>query len=499
MLKSIEDSPLYRIANPRSFAFFGASNNFMSMGSIMLSSLLGGGFEGPIYPVHPKEELVQGLKAYRSVKDLPVAPDLAVLVLPTDIVNRTLEECGRKGIRRAIVVSGGFKEVGDRGVDLEKEMVRVAQEYDIRLIGPNCLGVTNPHHKMNPTPFPYEGSPGFIGLVSQSGSFVTQMFDYLKHLGLGFSTAFSVGNQANIDLVDCLAYLGACPHTKVIALYVEGLKRGRAFVETARSIIPEKPIVALYVGGSESGRRAGFSHTGAMAGPDRLYDGIFRQSGVIRAASLIEMFDYCWVLGTQPLAKGGRVVIQTHSGGPGATAADACGRAGLEMPPLAPETAAKLSPYVPSTGSLNNPLDLTFNKNPMDFFGPIPKILLEDPNADMLLVYFLMPLMKMQAMMENFKMTPEKAKEVGVQMIDGGSQAFTDLLQTYRKPIVGYTWRNLDEEMPLALMSKGIPVFTGPERAAGALGALLRYPALRDKIVRSVQAEGAGAADAGSD
>ena len=165
-------------------------------------------YEGRIYPIHPEENQVRGLKAYRNVRELPEIPDLAIIVLPTRIVNQTMEECGQKGIKQAIVVSAGFKEVGGEGLDLEKELKMVAEKYNIRFLGPNCIGVANPHYKLNTTPFHYNGAPGFIGIASQSGSFVTQIFDYLKDLGLGFSKAFSVGNELNMDIVDCMAYLG---------------------------------------------------------------------------------------------------------------------------------------------------------------------------------------------------------------------------------------------------------------------------------------------------
>ena len=195
-------------------------------------------------------------------------------MLPTRLVPETLEACGKKGITQAIVVSGGFKEVGGEGIALEKKICAIADKYGIRFVGPNCIGVVNPHHRFNATYFPYQQAPGFIGMASQSGSFVTQMFDYLANSGLGYAAGISVGNEANVDLVDCLEYLGACPHTRVISLYIETIRRGRAFIDMARSIVPHKPIVAYYVGGSEGGKKATFSHTGALSGPDRLYDGV---------------------------------------------------------------------------------------------------------------------------------------------------------------------------------------------------------------------------------
>ena len=239
-------------------------------------------------------------------------------------------------------------------------------KYGIRFLGPNCLGIANPHLKLNPTPIQAEGPPGFVGLASQSGSFITQMFDYLHRNGMGFSAALSVGNEANIDIVDCLEYLGACPHTKVITLYIEGITRGEKFIETARAITAHKPIVALYVGGSEAGKNAGRSHTGSLSGPNEIYDGVFKQCGIIRAQTLAELFDYALALGTLPRPGGNRVIIQTHSGGPGATAADACGRAGLTLPSLSRETVEKLKPLIPKTASTANPVDMTFSKNPAE-------------------------------------------------------------------------------------------------------------------------------------
>jgi acetyl-CoA synthetase (ADP-forming) len=469
------------MANPKSIAFLGASNNISAMGTNLLMSVRSMGFEGTIYPVHPSEDEVQGLNAYRSVLDLPDVPDLAIVILPTGIVNRALEECGRKGIKHVIVVSGGFKEVGGEGINLENQLVEIARRYGIRVLGPNGIGVANPHWKLNTTFIPHEGPAGFIGLASQSGSFITQMFNYLSRFGLGFSSAFSLGNEADIDMVDCMEYLAACPHTKVIALYIEAIRRGREFVRTARSIAPQKPIVALYVGGTETGRRAAFSHTGAMAGPDELYNGIFRQAGVIRAYSVTELFDYCWALGALPRPRGHRVVIQTHSGGPGAAAADSCGRAGLELPYLSEETLEKLAPFVPHTGSVNNPVDLTFSKNPGDFFFNIPKVLVEEKNADMLLIYFMTPPQVIHRALKQMGLSGEDLINQSATLIDSQCESIGSLTEKTDKPCVGYTFRGLDEPAIRGLLERGVVVFPGAERAARALGALAQYARLRAK------------------
>ncbi len=489
MIESIKASPLYAIANPKSIALFGASNNASSMGTSLLDSVLDLGYEGEIFPIHLKENQVQRLKAYRTLTDLPKVPDLALIVLPTRLVSETMDACGRRGIKHAIVISGGFKEVGGNGVKLQNDLVAVAEKHGIRFLGPNCIGVANPRHKLNTTFMPLEGGPGFIGMASQSGSFVTQMFTYLSQYALGFSTAFSVGNEANIDIVDCMEYLGACPDTKVIALYIEGIRRGRAFVETARSIVPKKPIVALYIGGSEAGSRAGLSHTGALAGPDKLYEDIFRQSGIVRARSVMELFDYCWTLGALPRSTGRRVLIQTHSGGPGAEAADACGRAGLELPPLSAETVKKLKPLIPHTGSISNPLDFTFAKNLTDYYSEIPKALLEEKNGDYLLFYFFTPSRRLKRMLKQAGVPPDRVAEQAAKLVEFQSDAILRLIKTHDKGFVGYTYQSVTDQLLKKLVVQGVPIFPGPERAARAIEAAYRYTLLRDKILASASHE----------
>lgn len=473
---------LHPIVNPKSVAFFGASNRFTAMGTNQLNALLDLGFEGKIYPVHPKEDRVLGLKAYKKVQDLPEVPDLAVMVLPTHLVTGVVEECGQKGIKHAIVVSGGFKEVGGEGDALEKKLLAVADQYGIRFLGPNCLGVANPHHKFNVTFLPFEGRPGFIGFASQSGSFITQMFGYLSRYDIGFSTGISVGNEADVDIVDCMEYLAACPHTKVIGLYIETIRRGRAFIDMARSIVPHKPIVAYYVGGSEAGQQASFSHTAALAGPDELYDGVLRQSGIIRAQSIPELFDYCWVLGACPRPAGNRVIIQTHSGGPGAAAADACSRAGVVLAKLSPQTREKLSPLVPATGSMNNPVDLTFSKNPLDYFSVIPDILMEENNSDGLLTYFLAPGQSIQRTMEGMGIPPGQIPQLTEKLFDDQGQSLAGLIAKHQKPLVGFTFHSHEELSIQKLRHHGIPVFPSPDRAARAMAALVHYSLLLEKL-----------------
>jgi acetyl-CoA synthetase (ADP-forming) len=485
MITSISQSPLYPIANPKSIAFFGASNNYSAMGSSILSTILTDGYEGNIYPIHPKEKTVLNLTAYADVSDLPEIPDMAFIVLPTKIVAKTLKACGEKGIRHAVIVSAGFNEVGGEGVDLQRQLQQIADHYQIRFTGPNCIGVVNSHVRLNATFLPSKGKQGFIGMASQSGSFITQMFPFLDdRYGQGFSTGFSLGNEANIDIVDCIQYLGACPNTRVIGLYIESIRQGQKFIEMARKVSLVKPIVAFYAGGSETGKRACLSHTGSLSGPDGLYDGVFRQSGIIRAHSIEELFDFCYALGTSPLPRGNRLIIQTHSGGPGAAAADACERTGLELPLLSPETLEKLAPFIPHTGSANNPIDLTYTKNPLDFFHGIPKVLLEEEGADGMLIYFLASAKMVRTALTGMGIPQEELDAQIENIIDDQCSAIASLVNTHKKPIVGFSFLTRDNDFIAGLQDKGVPVLPSPERAARAFGAMVDYTRLLDKLIQ---------------
>jgi len=483
-MDGFEQSPLYRIMHPASVAFWGASSNPLGMGSVQLSQMLALGFEGPIYPMHPREQEILGLKAYHHLKDVPGPVDLAVLVLPTKVVPEILEECGKSGVTRAIIVSAGFGEKGSDGQELQNRIVEIARKYGIHFIGPNCIGVVNPYAKLNTTFFPYDASPGFIGMASQSGSFITQVFVHLEKFGLGFSQGFSVGNEAMTDITDCLEYLGQCPHTKVIALYIEGVRRGRDFFRVAREVSKRKPIVAYYIGGSESGKRAALSHTGALAGPDPLYDGIFRQCGIIRAESVEELFDMCCVLGSQPLPTGNGLAVLTHSGGPGAAAADTAERNGLKLASLLSATSEELSALVPHTASIGNPVDLTFNRNPSDYTEAMPRILLQDPNVHNLFMYLLIPIQRVSTAFQAMGAKAGKAASMAEDFIDDQCAVVAKLSARYGKPVVGASFCTRDEPFVRELQDSGVPVLPSPERAIKALAALVKYAAMREAIIK---------------
>jgi len=273
------ENPLHLLLNPKSIAVAGASNNPMKMGTLQALSLLKDGYAGKFYPVHPTEKVVLGHPACASPLDLPEPPDLAMLVVPTAQVVPLLEDFAKIGTKRAIIISAGFRETGSEGRALEERLREIAATYGIRFLGPNCMGILNSAISLNLTVAEFEKRPGSLGMASQSGTYITQTLPYLRERGIRFSKAISCGNEANIDVIDALEYLGEDEQTKAIILYIEGIRDGRRFIETAQRITPVKPVLAQYVGGSAAGARAGLSHTGAMAGPDFLYDGIFRQAG----------------------------------------------------------------------------------------------------------------------------------------------------------------------------------------------------------------------------
>ncbi len=469
-------SPLYKIANPKSLVLFGASNNPSAMGSIQLESILDLGYRGKVYLVHPTDKVIMGLKAYPSVMDLPEVPDLGIIIVPTGVVAEVMKACGEKGIKHLIVVSAGFREMGEEGALKEKELLEIAKRYGIRFMGPNCIGVANPHSRLNTTFLKYKASPGAIGLASQSGSFVTQMFEYLDKLNMGFSTAFSVGNEADIDIVDCLEYLGSCPHTRVITLYIEGIRRGKEFLDVARSISHKRPIIAYYAGGSRTGMRAGQGHTGAMAGPDQIYDGVFKQAGIIRAKSITELFKMAWAFECLPLPKGNRVVVQTHSGGPGTAAADAVGRAGLDMPELSEGLMRELREYLPHTANLKNPVDMTFSRNLLAYFKEIPEVLLASQDADAVLSYAFLPMERLEAVLMQMGIKdPHQLETEAREAMDSQARFLRELVQRYEKPLVLFNYRGINEPIVASLIKNKLPVYEDPVLAASVLKAMVDY------------------------
>jgi acyl-CoA synthetase (NDP forming) len=477
-----EEHPLKKLMFPRSVAFMGASNHILRMGSFLLVNLIGGRFEGPVYPVHPTEETVLGLRAYKSLEELPEVPDLLVLVIPTRLVPGILDEAGALGIDRAIIVTAGYEEVGsEAGHELQQEIDRVVRKHGIRYVGPNCIGIYNGFIRLNTTPFPNRMAAGRIGMISQSGTYLSHLYPYLERLDFNFGEGISLGNAASIDLVDTLEYFEERAEIEVIAMYLEGIRRPREFLTTARRVSKKKPIVALYVGGSEGGGRAAASHTAALAGQDAVFDAAFRQAGVIRAWSIEQLLDFSWAFATQPLPAGGRMAVLTSSGGPGVSMADCVTRCGLELPAFSPKTEAAIREHLPHTGTSANPVDVTYIRDPETFLQHIPKVLLEDDEIDGLLVYGFFSADWLLMLDETagggyLGAEPDEVRRMGA----ARTESFIRFLQSFGKPVMGSTFLDGADSMVRDLRRGGIPMFPSPERAVKAMEALCRYRTFRD-------------------
>lgn len=346
------------IFNPRSIALVGASSIPGKLSYDILSNLVNLGFMGKLFPVNPKGEEVLGLPMYHSVSALPEIPDLVLIVIPAPLVNTAVVECGQKGIKNVLVVSAGFKEVGGEGVEREKELKKIVEEYNINLVGPNCLGIINTKVLMNAS-FA-EGMPTFgnASLVSQSGAMAVAMIDWAYESGLGFAKIISMGNKTGINENELLEFLGDDPETKVILMYLESIADGKRFLELARKISLQKPIIIVKSGTSEAGTKAISSHTGSLAGSDAAVETAFRQGGIIRAQTVEDLFDYAKAFSYQNPPQGNRVAIVTNAGGPGIMATDALSKTDLKLAVLSEATQKILATGLPTTAALGNPVDV---------------------------------------------------------------------------------------------------------------------------------------------
>ncbi|MFC1823720.1 acetate--CoA ligase family protein [Thermodesulfobacteriota bacterium] len=458
----MKKNPLHTIVSPKSIAIFGASNNSATMGTTHLANVIHNGYKGKVWPIHPKEKSIFGLPAYSSVAELPEPADLALLILRASLVPEVLEECGKKGIKHAIILSGGFMEAGKEGKEPQERLDSVARDYDIRYVGPNCIGVINSSLSLNMTFYSTKLFPGSMGFLSQSGTYVTQTTRYLTRRGIHYSSAISLGNEASIDLVDGIEYLGEDPETKAIALYIETIRRGRAFVEAAKRVSMKKPIVAYYVGGTEEGARAGLSHTGAMGGNDILHEGVFRQCGIIRAPSIGFLFDWAWALANTPRPKGRRVAIISPSGGPVASMADVCSRNTIEVPLLSEKTRKTITPFVPATATIANPVDLTFSRDPYVSAFKIPAAIFRSGEVDALLIHGV----------GDSIVTDRSGKESATSEIQ---QGLVSLKNQTACPILASTFDDHTDVSVDYVMKNDIPVYPTPERAARAMAAVMEY------------------------
>ena len=448
---------------PQSVAVIGASRDPAKLGYAVVANLIRVGYPGRIVPINPKASEVLGLQAYPSVLAVPGEIDLAVIVIPYPLVPDALRECGQKGIPAVVVISAGFREAGREGFERELELIRIAREYRIRLIGPNCLGVIDTFTPLNASFAAGMPPQGPIAFMSQSGALGTAILDWaLGDSGIGFSRFVSLGNKADVSEIDLLQAWVDDPNSRVILMYTEGLTDGQKFMEVARQVSRVKPIVAVKSGVTQAGTRAVSSHTGSLAGSEQAYRAAFQQAGVLRADSMEALFDYALAFAYQPPLPGNRIAIVTNAGGPGILATDALERAGLELARLQPETIRALETFLPDAASAANPVDVLGDAR-ADRYAFALRHVLADPNVDGILV-----ILTPQAMTEieaTAKVVVQLAREQAPQQA---------------RPILACFMGEARVQAGIRILNQGgIPNYPFPERAAAAFQALARYRAIR--------------------
>jgi acetyltransferase len=438
--------------SPEGVAVIGASVDPHKLGHGVIRNLLDYHYRGPIYPINPMAREILGYRCYARVSDVPDPVDLAIVIVPAGMVSRVTEECGKRGIKYAIVVSGGFGETGTEGQEREKELAAVARTHGMRILGPNCIGTIDTHTPVNTTFVIGMPQPGDIGFVSQSGAMCAVVIDWARGAGVGFSRIVSLGNQVDVNETEMLESFAADTKTRVITTYIEGVSDGRSFMKAASAAARSKPVLVLKAGHGESGACAVASHTGALAGSSEAYDAAFRDSGVLRAESMEELFDWARALAWQPLPAGKRVAVLTNAGGPGILAVDALETAGLELAPLTNETKEYIRSRLPAAGSASNPVDVLAGSGPGTYAVALDA-LLSDPTVDAALV--------IQAPQDWF--LPTSLAEV-----------VSEVAAAHHKPVLTSIMGLASVDKALAILhSKRVPNFAFPERAASTLAAMV--------------------------
>lgn len=371
---------------PRGVAVIGASQTPSKLGYGVARNLVMSGYTGALHFVNPSGGELFGRAMVRSVADVPDPVDLAMIIIPAAAVPGALEDCGQRGIPAVIIGSGGFRETGDQGAQLEKACLEIAGRYGIRIVGPNCIGYLDTHLPIDTTFLPLPGPiPGDIAFISHSGAICEAVIDWARGQGFGLSRLVSLGNQMDLTEADVLAPTAADPETRVVALYLEGVGDGPTFVGQATEVSKDMPIVAIKVGRSARGRAAVASHTGALAGEEAAFDAALRKAGVLRAVTSEALFDWARALAWCPLPAGRKVAVLTNAGGPGAIAADALDAQGLALSDLGPDTQRALADLLPQAASLRNPVDMLASAGPHEYAHGL-RLLLNDDQVDAVMV-----------------------------------------------------------------------------------------------------------------
>ena len=378
---------LDKIFKPKSVAIVGASDQEGSVGYALLQNLTQHGYQGEVFLVNIRKKEILGRKAYAKLEDIPAEVDLAIIATPAKTVPDLVEDCGRSGIKGVIIVSAGFKEIGQEGRLLEEKIKRIREKYSLRIIGPNCLGIIRPDIGLNATFLEKYPKSGKIAFISQSGALGSAILDWAVHENIGFNNFVSIGSMIDVDFGDLIDYFGTDPKTKSILMYIEGITDARKFMSAARHFAKTKPIIVVKSGKFTESAKAAASHTGSMSGEDDVYDAAFKRAGIVRVDEIEDLFNAAEVLGMQPLPKGKRLAIITNAGGPGVMATDSLISHNGELAKLSSKCLAKLDGVLPSFWSKANPIDLLGDAK-ADRYEAAVEVCLEDDGVDGLLIIY---------------------------------------------------------------------------------------------------------------
>ncbi len=427
------------ILRPQSVAVIGASTSPDKMGHEVLKNIIDSGFKGSVYPINPKSDVILDLPCHKSVKDIEGPLDLAVIIIPARFVPQAVQECGEKGVKGAIIITGGFAEASAEGAELQQQMLATAQQFGVRLIGPNCQGVNNPHHPLCAS-WPLLTYTGKVALISQSGTVGAAMMDRFSEEKLGTSSFVSMGNRADVDEADLIAYFNQDPNTEVIAAYIEGIKRPEQFIQAVQQL--KKPLVVLKSGRTPKGKVAAESHTKALAGADAIYEALFAKYNICRAYTAEEFYDYAKALAYLKPPAGNRILFITTSGGAAILATDQAEQEGLDVSPLPPEAVEAITPLIPAHAIKANPVDLTGDAT-AQMFGDVMAV------------------------------TRKYYDTLGIIFGDPVEDASKVVTPNANELIIFYGGADVERHESELMHLKGIPVFPTPERGIKALARVL--------------------------
>lgn len=452
---------------PRSVAVVGASRNPSNLGSRILHALVTNRYGGPIYPINPNASSIASIPAYSSVRDVPEAPELAVIAVPRDAVMNVIDDCAARGVKAVVVITAGFAEVGKDGASLQRRLVEKVRGYGMRMVGPNCMGLlnTDPRLRLNASFSPIFPAVGHVAMSSQSGALGLAILAQARERDLGLSEFISVGNKADVSGNDLLIYWEEAKQTNVILLYLESFGNPRRFARIAKRVSRRKPIVVVKAGRTAAGSRAAGSHTAALAASDVAVEALFRQTGVIRADTLDEMFDLAVALSKQPLPAGRRVGILTNAGGLGILCADTCEAGGLLVQELGEPTTDRLRQFLPATASITNPVDMIASASANQYRNSVETLLSADEVDALLVLYIDVALTNASAI----------AKAVGAGVAAARAKGVTG------KPVLACMMAEGDARKPIALKGESIPNYLFPESPARVLAKIAAYAEWRSE------------------